>query len=216
MFIGHVAAALAAKRAAPRAPLGVLFTAALLPDYLWPVLVLAGAEQVDIAPGDTAFTPLRFVSYPWSHSLVMVAAAGAALGLAFAWRTRDRAGGVVLALLAVSHWVMDWLSHRADLPLVPGGAVYGLGLWNSIPATLLVEGGLFAAGVWLYAAFTTAKDRTGRYAYWSLVGVLGAMYAVDRFSPPPPGPQAVAWAGMLLGIVLYFWAAWIERHRTVR
>jgi hypothetical protein len=80
LFLGHFATAYAAKRLAPRASLGALFAAAELPDLVWPVLVAAGVERATIAPGDTAFTPLRFDYYPFSHSLATVAALGAAFG----------------------------------------------------------------------------------------------------------------------------------------
>lgn len=216
MFIGHIAVALAAKRAVPSLPLRAALVGAMLPDVIWPVLVLTGTEHVEIAPGDTAFAPLRFVSYPWSHSLLMVALAGGVVGALYGWRVRSRACGVAFALLAVSHWALDWLSHRPDLPIVPGGTLHGLGLWNSVPATLAVESGLFVLGTLLYARATVARDRTGSVSFWTLIALLAATYVADRFNPPPPSVPVVAWAGILLGIVLFAWATWIERHRAPR
>ncbi|MBA3850376.1 MAG: hypothetical protein C0502_10345 [Opitutus sp.] len=216
MFIGHIAVALAAKCVAPTLPLRTALVGTVLPDLVWPVLVLAGVEHVEIAPGDTAFVPLRFVSYPWSHSLLMVTLTGALVGGLYAWRTRNRSSGMVFALLAISHWVLDWISHRTDMPLMPGGAVHGLGLWQSVPATLLAESGLFLLGTLLYAHATVARDRTGTLSYWSLIVLLAAAYTTDRFSPPPPSAAAVAWMGILLGVVLFAWATWIERHRSLR
>jgi hypothetical protein len=69
VFIGHYAVALAAKPAAPHTSLGTLVAAAAFLDLLWPVLVLVGVETVTVDPGNTVFTPLNFVSYPYSHSL---------------------------------------------------------------------------------------------------------------------------------------------------
>lgn len=216
MFIGHFAVALAAKRVAPKASLGILVAAAQLPDVIWPVLVLTGAEKVVIAPGNTAFTPLDFVSYPWSHSLLMVALTGGVAGLAYAWKTKYRTGGLVVALLAISHWVLDWSTHRPDMPLYPGDSpLLGLGLWNSIPATLLVEGALFIAGTWLYARGTTAADRTGRYAFWSLIAFLVVIYLGNIFGPPPPNDTAIGLVGILGTAILLAWSAWADRHRTV-
>lgn len=217
MFIGHFAVALAAKRVTPRTSLGTLFAAALLPDLVWPVLVLAGAETVAIEPGNTAFTPLNFISYPWSHSLLLVVLTGAVAGFAYARRTDSRCGGVVVALLAISHWILDWLTHRPDLPLYPGDSpLLGLGLWNHVGATMLVEGLMFAGGAWLYAAATAPRDRTGRFAYWALVGFLGVIYLANQFGPPPPNVRAIGLVGIFGTGILLAWAVWVDRHRASR
>jgi hypothetical protein len=217
MFIGHFGVAFAAKRAAPRTSLAVLLAASAFLDLLWPVLVLTGLEEVRIDPGNTAFTPLDFVSYPWSHSAVLVLLWSALFGGAVWAATRDRAGALASGLLVASHWVLDLVSHRPDLPLWPGGPKLGLGLWDSVPATLAVEGAIFVAGVWLYLAATRPQDRVGRWALAGLVGLLAAIYLADRLGgPPPPSDAAVAWVGVAAGLVFLPWAVWIERHRTVR
>src|SRR5262245_25636207 len=82
MFIGHYAVAFGAKRVVPRVSLGTLFLCAQLADLIWPTLVLLGVERVEVRPGATAMTPLDFVSYPYSHSLLALAAWGALIGLA--------------------------------------------------------------------------------------------------------------------------------------
>lgn len=212
MFIGHFALAFAAKPMAPRVNLATLFAAAQLPDLIWPVLVAAGLERVEIAPGDTAFTPLAFVSYPWSHSLVMVALWGAVFSVAHRLRTRNAAAGPLLFALVVSHWALDWVTHRPDMPLVPGGARYGLGLWNSVPMTLAVESGLFAAGLWMYARATEPRHPRGRWALSSLAAVMVLSYVANALSAPP-SVDAV-WAGALVGFLLLLaWGAWADRHR---
>ena len=214
MFIGHFAAAMAAKRAAPAVSLGWLFAAAQLPDLLWPALLLAGVERARVAPGDTAFTPLAFEHYPWSHSLLMVALWGAVLAGAHHWRRgRAAGGGLVLAGLVVSHWLLDWVTHRPDLPLVPGaGPRLGLGLWNSVAATLAVELLLFAGGAWLYARGTRPSDRTGRWAWAGLVLFLLVVHAANAFGPPPPSMTAVAVGGFAIWLLVW-WGAWVDRHR---
>jgi len=146
MFVGHFALGFAAKRAAPRLSLALLFVAAQLADLVWPLLIAIGIEQVRIDPGNTAFTPLDFVSYPYSHSLALLVVWGLALAYAVCGVSRT---GAILAALVVSHWVLDWVTHRPDMPLYPGSAQYGLGLWNSIPATVAIELAMFAAGVWI-------------------------------------------------------------------
>src|SRR3954462_9069437 len=112
MFIGHFAVAFAARRAEPSASLGTYFAAAQLSDLIWPVLVLAGVERVAINPGNTAFTPLRFESYPISHSLVTVLGWGVLFGAIHWWRRRRAAAAIWIAALVVSHWVLDFVSHR--------------------------------------------------------------------------------------------------------
>lgn len=213
MFIGHFAVALAAKRVAPQTSLGVLFTAAQLPDIIWPVLVLSGVETVEIHPGDTAFTPLAFTSYPWSHSLLLVTLTGAAAGALYGWCAKNRVGGLAVALLATSHWLLDWLVHRPDLPLVPNGAVHGLGLWNSVPTTMMLEGGMFVAGTAIYAGYTKPKDCVGRYAFWAMIVFLGLIYVGNVLGDPPPSDRAVAWVTLAGAVVLFGWATWADRHR---
>jgi hypothetical protein len=156
MFLGHFAAGLAARRVYPQASLGAWFIAVLLPDLIWPVLLLAGLEHVRIVPGITAFTPLDFYDYPISHSLVAVVGWGAAFGTlwAFGSRTGRTARGRVPAALAagvISHWVLDALAHRPDVPVLPNGPYVGLGVWYSVAATLAVELSLFAGAVVLFA-----------------------------------------------------------------
>ena len=211
MFIGHFALGLAAKRVVPRTSLGTLFAAAQLLDLVWPVLVLLGVEQVRVAPGNTAFTPLDFVSYPWTHSLLMGLVWAAGFGVVYRWRTGFTRGAWVLGGLVISHWVLDLATHRPDLPLAPGAPKVGLGLWSSVPGTIAVEGALFAVGVYLYAAGTRARNRTGRVAFWALVAFLVGVY-VANLGPPPPSARAIGIAGMAMWLFIP-WAVWIDRNR---
>jgi membrane-bound metal-dependent hydrolase YbcI (DUF457 family) len=215
MFVGHYAVALAGKRAAPEVSLGTLFLACELVDGVWPAFLLLGIEQVEIRPGDTAFTPLAFVHYPWTHSLLMCAVWALALGAAYRLVRPDTRAAVVVAMVVLSHWMLDAIAHRPDLPLVPGGeARIGLGLWNSIPGTLIAEGALFAAALLLYLRFTRARDWTGTVAFWALIAFLVVAYLGAAFGPPPPSVQALAWTG-LTGWIFVPWGYWIDRHREV-
>jgi hypothetical protein len=216
MFIGHFGAALAAKRAAPRVSLGWLFAASQLPDLVWPLLVLAGIERVRIAPGDTAFTPLAFEHYPWSHSLLAVFAWAALLGLLYVVTHQNTVGALTLGALVVSHWVLDWVTHRPDLPLYPGGTTrLGLGLWNSVAATLAVECALYLGALWLYARHTTARDRAGRIGFWALALLLLIIELANVFSSPPPSVNAVAMMSLAIWL-LVLWAWWTDGHRDWR
>ncbi len=215
MFIGHFAVGFAAKRAAPRASLGPLLAAPLLLDLLWPIFVLLGWERVRIEPGYTAFNPLVLEHFPWSHSLLMSLVWGALFGGLYWMRARYRAGAIVIGLGVVSHWVLDWLTHTPDMPLWPGASpLLGLGLWNSVVGTVLVESLMFVGAVWLYARGTTPRDRVGRYAFWAFVAFLAFAYAASIVSPPPPSAQALASGGLVVWF-FPFWAGWFDRHRTV-
>jgi hypothetical protein len=216
MFIGHFAVAYAAKRWVPHLSLAVFVAAAVFADILWPVLVAFGVEQVRIVPGYTAATPLEFISYPYSHSLLTLIIWGAGLGWATAAGSA-RAFAAVLALV-VSHWVLDVITHVPDMPLYPGGPKFGFGLWNSVSATVAVEVVMFAVGVWIYSNATAPRDRIGRWAFagitaFLLVGFVGNMYSAAA----PPSVTALwvvalALSGLTIGLV---W--WADKHRaTVR
>jgi len=213
MFIGHYALALAAKRAAPGASLGMLFAATSLADLLWPVLLLAGWEQAHIVPGPNPFLTLWLDSIPISHSLIALVGWGALFGFAYRMRAGDGRAGLLLALLVVSHWVLDFVTHRPDMPLYPGGAGLGLGLWRSVAGTILVEGVMFVAGMWLYATATRARDRVGSYGFWALIAVLVLSYVGSLFSPPPPTRVALAIGGIIFGWLFVAGAGWGDRHR---
>jgi hypothetical protein len=213
VFIGHYAVGLAAKRLEPRLSLPVLLAAPQVLDLLWPIFVLTGVERVEVAPGETAFTPLRFDSYPWSHSLVMSIVWGVAFGAILRARGTSLRGAAIVAALVVSHWALDFASHRPDMPLWPGGGpLLGLGLWRSTPATLAVEIAMYAGGVALYATATRAKDRTGTWSFVGLIGFLFVAYIGNVLGPPPPSATAVAASALALWLIP-LWGVWIERHR---
>lgn len=215
MFIGHFGVGFGAKRAAPRTSLGTLFLSAQFVDLLWPVLLLVGLERVEIRPGVTRVTPLDFVSYPISHSLVLVICWGVLFGVMYAVIRRYRAGALVTGAAVVSHWFLDAVVHRPDLPLAPVGTVkVGLGLWDSYGATIAVEGVVFAVGLLLYLRCTVATDRIGRYGTAALAVLLLGIYAANLAGPPPPSVRMIAWAGQAQWLLVLF-GYWIDRHRRV-
>jgi uncharacterized membrane protein YhaH (DUF805 family) len=215
MFVGHFGVGFAGKAAAPRASLGTLFLAAQFIDLLWPTLLLAGLERVEIRPGITRVTPLDFVSYPISHGLLAVVTWGVLFAAVYQVARRYAAGAVTMFAAVVSHWLLDLLTHRPDLPLWPGSdARVGLGLWNSLPATLAVELAIFGGGLALYLRRTKAVDRAGSLALWGLVAFLLVLYAGNLFGSAPPGVEAIAWAGHAQWL-LVAWAYWIDRHRRL-
>ncbi len=213
MFIGHFAGGFVAKKFAPRTSLAILLAAPLLSDILWPPFLLMGWERVRIDPGNTKFTPLELEYFPWSHSLLMCFVWATSFALVYHRITHYRPGTIAVWLGVLSHWLLDWITHRPDMTLIPGGARYGLGLWNSIPGTMVVEITMFAGGVLLYLRATRAEDRTGRYASAAYVLVLFALYIGDRFDGEPPTVKELIWSGIIAEMVLLAWAWWFDRHR---
>ena len=213
MFIGHFAVGFAAKRQAKTVSLGTLFLAVQFLDLLWPTFLLLGWEQVRIVPGITAVNPFDFAHYPYSHSLVAALGWSVAFGTVY-WLIRRQAGNALLLALAVlSHWVLDYVTHIPDLPLAIDGATkVGMGLWRSLPATLVVEGLLFFAAVAFYARTTRARDRAGHIGFWALVAFLLVAHLAAIMSPAPTDVQALAWGGQSVWL-LVLWGYWLDRHR---
>ena len=207
MFVGHLAVGLVAKRVAPRVNLGWLIAGVCALDLVWPILVLAGVERVRIVPGATAFTPLVFESYPWSHSLVMATVWGVGLAAVARARGVPSASLGLLVLLAVSHWVLDVVTHAPDLPLWPGSSPrFGLTLWNSIPLTFAIEGAMWIAAILFYLRITASRSLRSRVAFWSLVVVTTVLWALSPWSPPP-SPQVLGWFALVGGWITVPWAA---------
>jgi hypothetical protein len=217
MFVGHFGVGLAGRRTAPRASLGTWFLAVQFLDLLWPVFLLLDVEHVRITPGYTRMSPLDFYDYPVSHSLFGAVCWGVAFAVVYALVRRRAPGRWRTALLlgagVVSHWGLDFLVHREDLPLVPMmGRYVGLGLWNSPAATIALELALYGAGIALYLRATRARDGVGRLGLWALLAFLAVVWLASLFGPPPPNERAIAWAGLATWL-LVAWAYWVDRHR---
>jgi LexA-binding, inner membrane-associated putative hydrolase len=217
VFIGHFGVAFAAKRAVPTVSLGTWFVACELIDLIWPLFLLLGIEAVVITPGITAFSPFDFVHYPWTHSLSMCALWALGMAAAYWLLRRNVVAAALVGMAVLSHWFLDVLVHRPDLPLAPGSDVkIGFGLWNSVPGTLLVEIALFALGLGFYRAGSRPVDRVGGYGLWALVVLLFIAYTSAAFGPPPPNAATVAWAGLLGGVLTAALGYWIDRHRSTK
>lgn len=215
MFIGHFGIGFGAKAAAPRVSLGSMFLASQFIDLLWPALLLLGVERVNIVPGITKVTPLEFAYYPISHSLLAVLGWALLVALVYQLLRRYPRGTVVLGLAVVSHWMLDAIVHRPDLPLYPGSRyLVGFGLWSSLWGTLVVELLIFGIGVGLYLRTTEPADRTGIWALWVLVVFLLVIYLGNLFGSPPPNVTALAWIGQAQWLLI-LWGYWIDRHRFV-
>ncbi len=209
MFIGHFALALGAKKAAPKLSLGTTFIAVQFLDLLWPLFLLIGIEKVKIEPGNTAFTPLNFIHYPFSHSIVNAAVWAMLFATLFYFIRKDLRSAVIFGALVLSHWFLDLLTHRPDLPVFPWiDWKVGLSLWNNIPLTLATEVGLFAAGIYFFIS-NTELDKKHNIIFWSLIIFLLVVYVMNVFGPPPPSEAAISYAGFSLWL-LVAWAYWAD------
>lgn len=217
MFLGHYGVALALKRAEPKLSLGTLFIAVQLVDLLWGVFLLTGWERVRIDPGFTAVTPLQFLRYPLTHSLVGgVAWALVAAGAYYSWPTRDTSrhwqASAIVGLAVFSHFWLDVLVHVPDLTIAGEGTpALGLGLWRSRAGTLAAELLLLGGGIAIYVAGRSRRHpvRSGRLA--GLTVVLVAIYLANLFGPPPPDVTMIAIADIVGLLLLGAYAAWVDR-----
>jgi hypothetical protein len=174
--------------------------------------LLAGVEHVEIVPGITKVSPFHFTDYPFSHSLVMVLVWSLLVGGIYYGIRRYRRGAFVIAAAVISHWILDFIVHRTDLPIRPGGeARSGLGLWNSWPASIAVEVLIFGAGLWIYSVATRARDNVGRYGFWSLMGFILFGWIGSLLAGPPPDVRSLASGALLMWITIP-WAWWADKN----
>ena len=215
MFIGHFGAGLGAKSLDTKISLGTLFLAAQFIDLLWPFFLLFGLETVKIEPGNTAFTPLNFISYPYSHSFLGVLLWGILFGAIYFAFKKNIKSALLLAGLVISHWILDLITHRPDLSLIPGiDLKVGFGMWNSVLLTILIEGLIFGAGSYFYIRATKAGNKKGILGLWGLLIFLVIIYFMNIFGSPPPSEEAIAYVGMFQWL-LVGWGYWIDRNRIV-
>ena len=139
-------------------------------------------------------------------------AIAAAIGLIYYLARHSARGSWIVGALVVSHWVLDFVSHRPDMPLWPGGPRFGLGLWNSWTGSITVEVLLFGAAIWLYLKSTRPRDAVGVWAFWGLVVLLSVGWAAALLSPPPPEVHQLALGSLTIWITVP-WGWWADRHR---
>jgi membrane-bound metal-dependent hydrolase YbcI (DUF457 family) len=215
MHLGHFAVGLVANRVEPRISLGTAVLAAMLADLLFCIFSIAGIEHAGFLSG---VTRNRFIGYDiaYSHSLLMGAVWAALFAVAYFLRRRYPHGAWILFAAVLSHWLLDVVSHRPDMPLAPGvHTVLGFGLWNSLPATLLVEGGFWLLAVILYVRATHPKNHAGTYAFWVGIAFLTFFGAANVLaSNPPPSPMKGAIASLIYFSLVVAWAYWMNRARA--
>ncbi len=190
--IGHLAVGFASKRLAPRVSLGWLVLAPIFADLLWSVFVLLGIERARIVPGITKAMPLDLEYVGVSHSLLAMTGWGVVLAGVFFASHRDARGALVVFAGVLTHFVLDWISHRPDMPLLPSGPRVGLGLWNYPLPALATEAAMLLAGVFIYLRITRPLPGGSSRGLLSLLAFLLAMNVGAYFGPPPPSVQPMA------------------------
>lgn len=183
MLAGHFGVAAGARSTASSVPLWALLLGSQLLDVVFVPLVLAGVEGLRPVPGVPAYGG-AVIDAPYSHALLTALVLAAAAGTAGALRWGRRAGAV-LGATVLSHWPLDLVVHRPDLPILPGNAgglpLLGLGLWRAPVASAAVEAALVLAGALLYARSVRRREAAavGRTTARSTVaaGTVGVLLA---------------------------------------
>lgn len=201
MFVGHYAAAMAAKAIEPKAPMWTLAAASQLVDIGWSAFIMAGVEHARVDPSLPGST-LVLYDMPWTHSLPAAIGWSLLAGVLVKLLLRLPVwASVVLALTVFSHWPLDLLVHRPDLLLWPGGPFVGLALWNYPVPEQAIEIGLLAVcgGAWV-----ASRKQLGRYAWPAIafIGFLVALQIVAMLSPQPAGELGANSGLMILAIYL--------------
>lgn len=216
MLVGHLAVGLVAKRIVPKVSLGTWMLAAFFADLVTFPLLIAGIEHFDSVHGAQLNRTIgRDIVF--SHSLLMLVIWGVLFAGVYFFRRRHTFGALLLFAAVVSHWLLDVVSHRPDMPLAPGvSAVFGLGLWNSLPATLIVEGGFWLLALIVYARATRANKRPGVFAFWIGVALLTLVWYGNLHAGMDPNPVKAGVGGLVLFGLMIAWGYWINRLRVVR
>ena len=213
MFIGHYAAAFAGKYFDRRPSLGTMFLAVQWLDLIWPVFVLAGIEKFSIDAGNTVLTPLDFVYYPWSHSMLMAIGWASLFGIVYFIKTRNNKGAILLFVLVFSHWILDWITHRPDLQFTPfSESRTGLGLWNHKWLEIIIETSFFILAVFLYATLRRTEKKHGNLSLFIFAGFLLLIHFMNIFGPAPTDIRMVNWSAFAQWI-LVAWGYWIDRKK---
>jgi len=219
MLVGHYSVALIAKRLEPRLPLGTATFAAMLADFLWCVFMIGGIEEVRIKPGLTLSSAMRAVDVlqaariQFSHSLATDIVWAALFGGIYFFYRRNLPGAYILFGVVLSHWLLDFASHPPDMPLAPGlDRYFGLGLWTSVRATIVVEGFLWLLAIMLYASNTRPK-RAAKVVFFGGAALLTLVWLGNIAGPPPSNLRIIGYSSLAFFSLTVAWAYWVE-HLT--
>lgn len=213
MFVGHYGVSFAAKRVDRTIPLWVLFLAVQFLDVLWAPCILLGLEKVRIVPGITASNPLDLYYMPYTHSLVAALLWSCVGGFVyhFAWRPARRQASAVVGIAVFSHWILDFVVHRPDLPLYDDSAKVGLGLWNAPVLALGLEAALLFGGL-LFCLRRRLAHSPGTLIFGIL---MLAIQAYIFFGPPPTSDRAAALTALIAYAIFATAIWWLQdRHEN--
>jgi len=150
MYIGHVGAALAAKRARTSIGLLVLLVATYTPDWIDTGLCLAGVGNRQAM---------------LSHSIPAVALLALVALVVYAFRTSDWTGAAVVGAVVLSHYLLDLVT--GSKPTWAGGPTIGLGWYAHPLLDFIAEGVVIVIGALLYAQTLSSHRRP-----WSEVSIM--------------------------------------------
>ncbi len=217
MFVGHYGVSFALAGKSKKNRLAALFVAVQLLDFVWALFILAGIEKARVIPHLLPASSLDLYYLPWTHGLgtallwAVVGGAGYALYLFMRGeRFQLRIAALLFAVAVFSHWLLDLVAHRPDLPLWGNEHKVGLGLWHSVIATLIVEIGLLIAGAYSY--LRSKQGRGLAQNTWLLVAVLSVIEVFNVLGPVPAGIAGVAVSAFVAYTVFAVWAGWIDRR----
>ena len=214
MFVGHYGPSFAIKSTQRSIPLWSLFIVVQLLDVGWSVLVFLGVEKVRIVPGITASNPFDLYYMPFTHSLFAALAWSVAGFYWLGFRSAFSMGGQPLAGCgSFSHWVLDVVVHRRDMPLYDDTAKIGFGVWNYPIIALSLEALLLFGGMIMYMRKTKSLSAVGSFGP-PIFGVL--MLAIQSyvfFGPPPASPNAAAATAMISYLVFAAVAYGLDLNR---
>jgi hypothetical protein len=216
MFVGHYGPSFAATSLNKSIPLWVLFLAVQFLDILWGTFVLLGIEKVRIVPGITATSPLDLYYMPYTHGLDTAILWALLVTVLYRVVRRDSgwAAAALVGAAVFSHWVLDLLVHRPDMPLYDDTFKVGLGLWNyPVVASGLEVLSLFG-GLYLYFRATKPVTPGGRYGMVVFGVVMLIMQGIAFFGPPPASDRRVASEALAFYFILAGVAYWLERMRV--
>ncbi|MGY6551773.1 MAG: hypothetical protein ACXIT4_07740 [Erythrobacter sp.] len=212
MFIGHFAPAFVAAAVSPRSPgLGTLFVAAQLVDWAFFSLALVGVEKMRIDPDASVMVPFDLYHMPYTHSLAGTLVFAAVFAVIVTLWQRNAMGGMLAGLVVISHWLLDWLVHPADLTLAGSPPKYGLGLWDypwiAMPLELALVVGAFV--------FYLKRTQGPMGPPFVLLAMMLLLQAVNWFGPHPAEAGAFIYLQALVAFgLLTLLASWVNTNRV--